>query len=207
MNRHLTFILIFFTSLSFQVVNAQTKKWKWFETPVVTGSLNPNDEINIIADEHDNVYVVGSFLSEIILPGRAGNIVLNGNAHCWNAYIAKYDTNGKVIWAKSIFSQVDNFPSAISLDKTGHLYFNTSSYAGSMDSFSAFVKKDSFVFSSKITFYDTFGNNALFLASYDTSGNPLWVKMINGKYIDHSTYFFPSPMQHVVWNPTVWEIA
>ena len=111
----------------------------------------------------ENLYVAGSFnapsfnlgaytITNVNLPPDPG----------WDIFIAKYDTNGTVVWAKSAGGSGNDFGNKISADPLGDIYL-----AGDFSS-------------PTITFGATTLTNItgddIFLTRYDTSGNPIWAK-------------------------------
>ncbi len=113
-------------------------------------TLGPSGSVFITGDYNDTI-TFGS--QTLIQKGRSG------------IFVAKYDTSGKAIWAKS-FSNVDeeiinnDYPRSIAADKFGNTYI-TGNF------------KDSLSFGSTTLFAPRFYRE-LFLAKLDPAGNPVW---------------------------------
>ncbi len=124
---------------------------------------------SITTDEAENVYLTGYFKSNSI---TFGNITLNnsGNNNTHDIFIAKYNSNGNEIWAKSFGGSSADYGTSITTDKTGNIYF--------IGNFS----------SSTITFGNTtltqVGGGDIFFAKCDINGNVIWAKSFGGSSYD-----------------------
>ncbi|MFI5222591.1 MAG: T9SS type A sorting domain-containing protein, partial [Bacteroidia bacterium] len=122
-----------------------------------------------LTDAFGNNYFIGQFSSPTI---SFGNITLSKNdtlANSIDGIIGKYDMNGKIIWVKKLANTTGVTGYSVASDSNGYIYV-----AGT--------------FPSSTTF---FGSNSLtgggsFIAKYDTSGNVIWAKGINGNI---TTYY------------------
>ena len=123
---------------------------------------NAEEESGSIAvDDRGNSYVTGQFSGEI----NFGTVTLQ-NPNAWlDTFIAKYDSNGSLVWAKHIRG-TDDYASAkpISLDYLGNAYV-----AGSFGRTVDFG-------SETLTASDLYD---LFIAKYDPDGNLVWVQQIS----------------------------
>ncbi len=128
------------------------------------------DQSNSIAvDASGNIYVAGYFQSDTI---NFDSITLINNG-TYNLFLAKYDNNGKVIWAKSAGGSSKDYASAVAVDASGNVLL-----AGYYSSATV-----------------SFGNNILmnagyldiFLTKYDSTGNVLWAKSEGGTNDDYAT--------------------
>jgi len=132
-----------------------------------------NDNVNCInkkKDSSDNVYVTGDFSSPTI---TFGSTTLT-NAGGSDMYLAKYDANGNVVFAKSAGSSGMDFGNEVSVDASGNIYvegdFNSPTITfGS----STLVNADS-----------TGSTDDLFLVKYDANGNVMWAKRAGGSKTD-----------------------
>ncbi|HRH03494.1 MAG TPA: SBBP repeat-containing protein [Bacteroidia bacterium] len=119
-------------------------------------------------DSSGNIFVSGSFDGPADFDPSTGTSILNGTV---NGFLAKYDTNGTLIWAKkigessSIFAQTQC--SAISIDIEGNLII-TGLFGDTMD----------FDPSSNVANLISNGDADIFLAKYDNNGNYLWAIQI-----------------------------
>ena len=132
------------------------------------GGTADDDATSIAVDASGNTYVAGTFESSSI---TFGSITLT-NGHTWygDIFVAKYDTNGNVLWAKSAGGTDYDIANSVAVDASGNTYL-TGMFC-----------------SSSITFGSTTLTNAngihqtpdLFLAKYDAGGNVLWAKSVGG---------------------------
>jgi hypothetical protein len=116
---------------------------------------------SIAVDDRGNSYVTGQFSGEI----NFGTVTLD-NQNAWlDTFIAKYDSNGSLVWAKHIRG-TDAYATAkpISLDYAGNVYV-AGSFGGTVDFGSETL--------SASDLYD------LFIAKYDPDGNLVWVRQIS----------------------------
>jgi len=121
---------------------------------------------SIKTDAAGNTYITGQFYSPTITFGTT-TLTNNGN---YDVFIAKYDANGNVVWAKSVGGTSDDFGRSISVDASGNSYI-TGGFSGPTITFGA-------------TTFTNLGNEDIFIAKYDANGNVLWAKSAGGTSID-----------------------
>ncbi len=155
-------VLLLMTMLLMAVngVMAQAPNWLWAKkTSYITGSYLPPVTTY---DAFGNVYIAGSFSNPTL---NIGGITLNNFSNIGfyqDIYLAKFDANGNVIWAKNFGKASSNWVSAITTDANGNVYI-----AGKSDS--------SIVFGN-----DTLSGFVMFLAKFNSSGNAIWGKGFQG---------------------------
>jgi hypothetical protein len=158
------FILLIIFILS-NPLFSQSPNWEW---AVCAGSNGPENGSAIAADLSGNVYVTGYFYSSLVTFGTY-TLTNNGN---YDAFIAKYDRNGNVVWAKSIGGIYDDLGSSVAIDNNGNVVVTGSFY------------------SPAITIGSTILNNQgvadIFVIKYDSSGNELWIKQEGGTLEENS---------------------
>jgi len=158
------FILLIIFILS-NPLFSQSPNWEW---AVCAGSNGPENGSAIAADLNGNVYVTGYFYSSLVTFGTY-TLTNNGN---YDAFIAKYDRNGNVVWAKSIGGIYDDLGSSVAIDNNGNVVVTGSFY------------------SPAITIGSTILNNQgvadIFVIKYDSSGNELWIKQEGGTLEENS---------------------
>ena len=133
---------------------------------VTGGGISSGEQANDVAiDNAGNTYVTGIFTDTATFSG----IVLNGRGGT-DIFVAKYNPNGQLIWAKSAGGIKSDDGSGIALDRLGNLYV-----AGRFDSAAVFGN----------TPVVGNGNYDAFLAKYDTSGNLVWIKYGGGTSTDY----------------------
>jgi len=116
------------------------------------------------ADDMGNTYISGIFDSNSI---SFGAFTLKKSMG--SNFLVKYDTDGKVLWAKN------NPGGALAVDASGFLYV-TGTFKGATITIGYFALNNS----------DSTGNTSdVFLSKYDTNGNVLWAKSSGGSNMDY----------------------
>ena len=148
----------------------QAPDWIWAKS----AGGNQADIVNCIeTDAGGNIYVTGFFESDTVnfgsfkLPNKGVNDI----------FIAKYDSSGNVLWAKSAGGVDADWGHGIISDDTGNTYIT------------GFFKSDSLAFDNIVLNNpNQSGSQAIFLVKFDPSGNVLWAKTIGGGFGDQQTY-------------------
>lgn len=125
----------------------------------------------IDVDNAGNLYVTGSFWQTVDFDPGAGvnNLTANGNS---DIFLAKYTTNGDLIWAKSIGANGSNEGRSLKLDSDNNIYL-TGQFSGTVD-FDPGVGVENLVGASSING---------FVAKYDEDGNYIWAEKISSTNI------------------------
>jgi len=118
----------------------------------------------VATDTSGNVVVAGLFSSPVI---TFGSISLT-NAGIQDAFVAKYDAAGNVMWAKRAGGADWDNARALALDGSGNVYL-----AGSF-------RSPSITFGSFTLTNTAAGNYDAFLVKYDAGGNVLWANAAAG---------------------------
>jgi len=165
-------ILLFvaISSLCFlsKISNAQSPDWLWAKS--VGGVYN--EKVNSVAvDVSGNIYVAGDFTSDTLIFGST--TLTNASYDDFpDIFLAKYDANGNVLWAKSAGGKFGDEANSVAVDASGNIYVT-----GDFES-------------PTITFDSTTltnaGFNDIFLTKYDANGNVLWAKSAGGKFGDEA---------------------
>jgi hypothetical protein len=120
---------------------------------------------NVATDNSGNVFISGYFYSANLTLGPTTLNCTGVN----DIFIAKFDSLGNVIWAKSAGGNFSDWAQGMSTDAFGNVIIT------------------GYFESANITF-DTIilnGNNDIFVAKYDSYGNILWANGISGASVDH----------------------
>ncbi len=125
---------------------------------------------SIVTDKNGNSYVCGWFYNSSLdiypfsLPNSGGR----------DAYIAKYDATGNVIWAQKIGGSANDFAIDLALDKLNNLYVSGYFATNALD--------------INGTLLINYGSNDIYLSKMDVSdGNFVWSKRIGGSGSDFTS--------------------
>jgi len=125
-------------------------------------------------DAQNNIYVTGTYKGTVDFDPSVNGVKnltsVNGSI---DGFIAKYDTNGALIWAVSIGGTGTDQPNALTIDGTGNItvtgQFDSSTFsAGGFNITSA-------------------GGPDAFIIHLNNNGNFLWAKSIGGSGIDNGS--------------------
>ncbi len=120
-------------------------------------------ELKICADVNGNAYITGTYFNSQLTHGA---IVLPMNTNGHDVFVAKYDPNGNVLWAKNEGSSGLYTPT-IGVDGTGNSYV-TGWFA------SPFVQFGSIILNNPGLTHE------IFIAKFDANGNVVWAKQSIG---------------------------
>ena len=156
----LRFITLFILSILL-CCNIYAQDFQWVEQAGGTGYEHGE---GIAVDINGNIYVSGNFNGTATF----GGIVLTsyGNE---DIFVAKYDTNGNVIWAKNAGGLNSDRGRRIEVDSSGNCYV-TGHFTGT-------ANFGSIVLTSN-------GDADFFIAKYDANGNAIWVRNGGGSGFD-----------------------
>jgi hypothetical protein len=150
--------------LAFLIIHAraQAPNWAWAKG---AGSMDWENGRRITNDAFGNAYVMGWFDGPSI---TFGTTILTNHGGT-DIFIAKYDVNGSLIWAKSIGGLDDDYAYGSTSDDSGNVYI-TGQYGSDSITFGA----------------TTLTNNSFFIVKYDNMGNLQWAHDCLGTYSGHS---------------------
>jgi hypothetical protein len=130
--------------------------FQWFRD----GGSDDRDEGKAVACDSDgNVYLCGYYSDNCTL--GTNNLTTYNNTGEWDAYLAKYDTNGNLLWVKTGGGDVDDGAWGITIDNENSIYI-TGEYA-------AYAKFGQF---SKTAL----GGSDTYVAKYNSNGDIQWFK-------------------------------
>ena len=151
---------------SFVSVCAFSQNWEWTKT---AGGPVFDKTTGITHDHTGNLFITGYFDSIIVFDST--RLVSAGGT---DIFIAKFDADGVLLWAKQVGGQNDDYSSAISTDITGNCYI-TGFF---------FIQGTTSTFGS--TTITQAGDADMFISKFSASGNLLWVRNGGGKNEDAS---------------------
>jgi hypothetical protein len=121
---------------------------------------------SVCVDTLGNIIIAGAFSSATL---TIGNTVLTNNG--WDdAFIAKFNPNGNLIWAKSFGGINVDYSNSVSTDSNGNIIF-CGSYSSPTCSFDGTVLNNQ-------------GSFDIFLTKLNPSGTILWTKNIGGSFFE-----------------------
>ncbi len=128
---------------------------KWVRTSGGVGS-DPANAVSV--DKSGNVFIAGSFTGATATFGTYSitRVASSGS----DLYIAKYDSSGNAQWAKGVGNTGGDVANGVAADTSGNAYITGTMYSSNL------------TFNGHLVLNG--GNNAVFLAKYDPSGNALW---------------------------------
>jgi hypothetical protein len=127
---------------------------------------------DIAIDNQNNIYIIGYFGEEegffyfYDTTYSLGNYKLTSYGGP-DIFLAKFDTNGNVIWAKQIGGPLAEYSDAITTDKNGNVYF-TGGFSNPA------------YFGDKTVISPSNHNSGFFVAKYNPDGNCQWVNIAYG---------------------------
>lgn len=139
-------------------------------------NANGNDgdlSTSISADINGNVVITGYFYSDTI---SFGNITLINSDTIFNSdvFIAKYDINGNILWAKSAGGMKNDLATCVSIDNNENIFIT------------GYFASSSFTCGSSTLFNDTTnGSSDVFFVKYDNNGNVLFSNSYGGPFSDY----------------------
>lgn len=122
----------------------------------------------IVLDNAGNVYATGYFSTTVDFDAGPGVFNLT-SANAEDAYLAKYDPAGRLIWAKAIGDFRYQAGNALALDAGGNIYV-TGVFFGTTD----------FDPGPGVVNLTSAGDDDIFLCKFDNTGNLLWAKRFGG---------------------------
>lgn len=165
-------ILLICTVLISFVSFSQVPNWAWANR--ISGSTGSSEDrgVSITTDLNGNVFVIGHFGSPTILLGTT--TLTNSAANSTDIFIAKYNSSGAFIWAKSFGGAGHDYPSSITTDNLGNILFTG-------DFWSPTIAFESTVLTNSPSYND------VFVVKLNTSGTVIWANKAGGNSQDSCT--------------------
>jgi len=132
------------------------------------GGTSNEKVFSIAGDASGSIFITGWFVSDTLAIGST-TLTNSGSS---DIFLAKYNSNGNVIWAKSAGGSSSDNAESIAVDVSGNAYIVGSFY-------SPILIFDSIIL-TKAAMYD------IFFAKYDADGNVQWAKQVGANGDDHA---------------------
>ncbi|PIF34256.1 beta-propeller repeat-containing protein [Flavobacterium sp. 9] len=166
-------LLPMFLFIFMPVIQAQTSLQLNWINPLESNALFSVKAKSVKTDASGNIYLVGNFTGTTDFDPSEGiaNLTSAGEE---DVFVAKYDINGKYIYACALGGiEYDNC-NALAVDRYGNAYITGS-----------FKDKASFNSKKKIIKKASAGDFDIFIAKYDPDGRLLYANTIGGKERDY----------------------
>ena len=131
------------------------------------GGTSDDFGCGISTDANNNIIVTGYFFSPTINFGT-GNLTKQGT---YNTFLVKYSSSGVALWATNQKSKYTNKSYGVSTDANDNIYITGDYYSGNV-----YFGTDSLT---------NVGQNDIYVAKYDGSGNFIWAKGAGGLTADY----------------------
>ena len=162
-------ILLFSCLLFLSIYSNSQDSWQWVKS---TGSPE-SGALGINTDKSGNVYVIGRYNdAQITIEGITLNNSQSGTAEI---FVAKYDKDGVIIWAKSIGGTSNDQGYSIVADNNGNTYITGDYWSNNL----------SFEGTEILTKPVGDLQNAAYLIKLGINGNFLWALNIAGNSLDY----------------------
>lgn len=122
---------------------------------------------SIATDKNGNVYITGKFYSDTM--NISGTVLINSNSNknTGDIFIAKYNSNGNLVWEKSAGNKSYDLGKGITTDAKGNVYVTGSFYASSINF-------------GGVTLTGSSASSYIFILKLDSNGNTIWAKSAGG---------------------------
>jgi len=131
---------------------------------------------SVAVDASGNICIAGSYSSPSISFGAYHLINLINSGSSNDLFIAKYDSNGNVIWARRAGGTKNDIGYSIATDHSGNVYIS-----GGFTSHT--ISFDTITFTNPNA---NFFNLELFVVKYNATGNVVWAKSAGGVNSDQA---------------------
>ncbi len=137
----------------------QTPVWEWART---ASTMNHSGGSWITTDQVGNAYITGAFTQDMIL----GTDTFFYMGSFPDVFLAKYNSSGNILWARSIGSEWDDRIGNPSIDDGGNVYIS-----GDFRGSSVIIGSDTLLNQGPVPL-----TTDIFVVKYGPDGNVLWVR-------------------------------
>ncbi len=146
-------------------ITAQAQSFHWVQN---IGGSSSETGYGVSVDANSNVFATGYTNSADCNFGGGGGIIASKGGY--DVYLAKYDPNGKNVWARNMGGNSTDFVYSNAVDRKGDVYV-TGYYASTNADFNI---------GGTGGLITPIGGQDAYLAKYDNDGRFLWIKSIGG---------------------------
>ena len=147
----------------------------WVKSAAGATSTSAQYSNAVAIDIAGNIFISGYFNSPSLIFDTI--TLTNSYSPSYVYFTAKYDSSGKVVWARNSMGSGENTNCDVKTDNSGNVY-TAGAYNG-----------PSISFGSGILYNTNPGNNAIFVTKYDAAGNNKWTAGANGIAGTSAGYF------------------
>jgi hypothetical protein len=162
------YVFLLLTLIVSEKITAQQHEWA---NGAVSGYFGNGNSLAV--DAHGSVYTTGQFWDSLDFdPGPGTAMLYDFASFTGDVYIAKYDSAGNYLWAKSIGGYAHDLPADIAVDGDGNCYV--------IGQYALTVDFDPGPDSAMRTSTGNTGQLNVFIVKLDTDGNYQWVNTFGG---------------------------
>lgn len=132
------------------------------------GNLGDDYARSVAVDREGNVYVVGGYTGAINFDEGVGSYILTPSGN-FDAFLAKYDNNGALLWAKRMGSADAESAYGVAVDTFGNVYTTGHFYGNANFN----------IIGSSAILYNK-GQKDVFVTKHRANGDFVWAKQIGG---------------------------
>lgn len=143
--------------------------------------LNGGQVFSSYVDINQHYYVAGDFNANSLI---GSDSLIQKNT---DAFVAKYDSSGNALWARSIGGRYHQQANAVVADNWGNVYLSGQAAGDTI-----------LVGAISIVNTGPGGGPEGFLTKYDSSGNVLWVRMVTGRFTDVITSMTLDSLENII---------
>ena len=129
----------------------------------------------LVVDGAGNVYITGNFSGTADFDPSTGFYNLT-SAGSYDIFLAKFDNNGNLVWAKNLGGLLDDYGQGLAVDGSGNVY-STGGFWGTAD----FDPEAGVYNLSSEGYYD------IYISKLDMNGEFVWAKSMGGTATDSSS--------------------
>lgn len=160
-------LIFLFTLLSVSTYAQMNFVFQWVN-PLMSSTGNGVGEA-VVVDSNGDVYTTGGFLGQLNFnPLGTSSLITSSGTSAHDAYVAKYNSAGSLIWAFKLGSSGLDWAYGLGIDNSGNLIV-CGKYTGTVD----------FDPSSSVANLIA-SNTDIFIAKYSSSGSYIWAAGIGG---------------------------